>query len=68
MTDEEKNHKEAQRERMASLIVGSKDQSGNFITKNFSKSDEYFIYEIKAKTLSEPIRVQIDTEKKTIKF
>ena len=67
MTDEEKKYKEEQRKRMASLIVGSKDQSGNFITKILSKSDEYVIYEIKTKTLSESLRVQIDTEKENDK-
>lgn len=67
MTEEEKKYKEEQRKRLGSLIVGSKDPSGNFITKVLSKSDEYVIYEIKTKTLSESLRVLIDTEKENDK-
>jgi ribosome-associated toxin RatA of RatAB toxin-antitoxin module len=67
MTEDEKKYKEEQRKRLASLTVGSKDLSGNFITKVFSKADEYVIYEIKTNTLSESLRVQIDTEKENDK-
>lgn len=57
-----KKYKENQRKRMASFVVGSKDPHGNYITKIFSKADEYIIYEIKTTNLSESLRVQIDTK------
>lgn len=46
---------------MKGFVVGAKDHSGNTITKIFSSSDEYAIYEIKTNVLSDSIRVQIDT-------
>jgi len=57
-----KEYKEKQKERMRNYVVGSKDFSGNIITKIFSKGDEYLVYEIKTKELSDSIKVLIDTE------
>jgi hypothetical protein len=62
MTEEQLKYKTEQRERMKSYIVGSKDSSGNTISKVFSKGDEYIIYEIATKNLSDSIKVLIDTE------
>ncbi len=44
MTAEE--YKEEQKKRINAIVVGAKDANGNSITKIFSKSDEYAIYEI----------------------
>lgn len=62
MTEEELKYKAEQRKRMKSYHVGSKDNSGNIISKVFSKGDEYIIYEITTKNLSDSIKVIIDTE------
>jgi hypothetical protein len=62
MTYEEKKYKAEQRERMRTYVVGSKDSTGNTISKMFSKGDEYIIYEIETKYLSDSIKVLIDTE------
>ena len=40
--------------------VGNKDVLGNTITKVFVKYDDFVIYEIQTKILSESIRIQID--------
>lgn len=61
MTAEE--YKQRQQEKMKSFIVGSKDTTGNTITKIFSKGSEYVIYEIETKVLSDSIKVIIDTVK-----
>ena len=58
-------YKEKQRERMRGYLVGAKDNIGNTITQIFSKTDEYLVYEIKSKALSDSIKVLIDTEVET---
>lgn len=62
MKTEEQEYKEKQKERIESYIVGSKDSTGNIITKIFSKGDEYLVYEIKTMELSDSIKVMIDTK------
>lgn len=59
MTPED--YKAKQKEKMESHKIGSLDISGNTITKIFSKGDEYLVYEIKTKELSDSIKVRIDT-------
>ncbi|WP_291146009.1 hypothetical protein [Flavobacterium sp. UBA7680] len=46
---------------MRSFVKGSKDISGDLITRIFSLSDEYVIYEIKTPHISDSIKIQIDT-------
>ena len=58
----EAQYKENQRKRLASYIVGSKDINGEIITKIFARRDEYVIYEIRTKNISDSIKVYIDTE------
>lgn len=59
----EEKYKEEQRQRMRSIVIGARDYTGNTITKIFSRGDEYAIYEIKTATISDSIKVLIDTEK-----
>ncbi len=61
MTPEQLKYKEEQQKRMKAFVVGGKDPSGNIITAILSKADEYVIYEIKTKVLSDSLKVQIDT-------
>lgn len=55
-------YKNEQRARLAKMVVGAKDKSGNEITKIFSCGDEYVIYEISNVSEAESFRVLIDTE------
>lgn len=54
-------YKEKQRERLAKHIVGAQDNSGNTISRIFTRSDEYIVYEISGVSESESFRVLIDT-------
>ena len=60
MTEEELKFKEEQIARMKSFSVGGKDILGNTISRIFSKGDEYVVYEIKTKELSDSIKIFID--------
>jgi hypothetical protein len=63
MTPEETKYKEDQIKRMESFAVGKKASSGDLITKILARGDEYVIFEIQTKYLSDSIRLQIDTIK-----
>lgn len=59
----EDKYKKEQQQRIQSIVVGARDYTGNTITKVFSRSDEYAIYEIKTPTIADSIKVIIDSIK-----
>jgi hypothetical protein len=61
MTPEQLKYKEDQIKRIESYVVGKRTPSGEIITRILSRGDEYVIYEIQTKVITDSIKLQIDT-------
>lgn len=61
LTPQQEKYKIEQQQRMKEFVVGNKDSSGDKITNILRKADEYVIYEVETKNLSQTIRIQIDS-------
>ncbi len=51
-----------QKENIAKYKIGERDSGGNTITKIFGRGDEYVIYEIETKDLTDSLKVWIETK------
>lgn len=58
MTAEE--YKKEAVEKLSKFVVGGNDQAGNLITWIYLKADEYIVYEVKSKDMSNSIRVVVE--------
>lgn len=61
-SEELKSYAEEQRKRMTGYMIGKKDNSGNIISKIFSRGDDFLIYEIEGAAESDSFRVLVDTK------
>ena len=61
-TVQEQEYAKKQRERMLEYKVGALDNSGNTISRIYSRGDDFLIYEIADQKESESFRVLVDTQ------
>ena len=61
-SEELKIYAEEQKKRMAGYTIGKTDNSGNVISKIFSRGDDFLIYEIEGAAESDSFRVLVDTK------